>query len=599
MSCCVFNRCRFFPHAERRDPAGPLSPSRRGFWLPLAAYLLSCVLYAEPALAQQIDPAQELLRQQERERALRQRQESSPDVRLQTQNSDAANRLPSEESPCFIIRQIVLSGDQADRFQTALSAAERTPSGEADAASGRCLGTRGINLVMARIQNAIMARGFVTTRILAEAQDLSSGTLKLTVIPGRIRTIRFSADTDSRATKWNAVAARPGDVLNLRDIEQSLENFKRVPSADADIQIVPAEGPDSKPGESDLVIAWRQGFPFRLTVSADDSGSKSTGKYQAGLTLSYDHWWTLNDLFYLSLNQDLGGGDAGERGTRGFTAHYSVPFGYWLVGLTASRNRYHQSVAGANQTYMYSGESRSSEIKLSRLIYRDAVRKTTINLRGWSRSSQNFIDDTEIEVQRRRMAGWDLGVGHREFIGTSTLDLNLNYRRGTGAMRALPAPEEAFDEGTSRPQIMLADMLVTIPFAVGEQRLRYSGNWRAQWNRTPLIPQDRFAIGGRYTVRGFDGENVLSAERGWLIRNDLGWALGQSGQELYLGIDHGQVSGPSSKALVGTHLSGAVVGLRGSYKGLSYDVFVGRPINKPAGFETASSVTGFNLNWSF
>ncbi len=41
----------------------------------------------------------------------------------------------------------------------------------------------------------------------------------------------------------------------------------------------------------------------------------------------------------------------------------------------------------------------------------------------------------------------------------------------------------------------------------------------------PLITQDRFSIGGRYTVRGFDGETTLIGERGWLLRNDLGLSL--------------------------------------------------------------------------
>lgn len=179
--------------------------------------------HALPLSAQVVDPTVEILRQQERERALRQRLEPSTNIRLDAQAAHAPTRLPREESPCFVIRQIVLSGDQADRFIAALTAADQGADGEPDPAIGKCLGTRGINLVMARIQNAIMARGFVTTRVLAEAQDLSSGILKLTVIPGRIRNIRFSNDTDPRATKWNAVAARPGDVLNLRDIEQSLE----------------------------------------------------------------------------------------------------------------------------------------------------------------------------------------------------------------------------------------------------------------------------------------------------------------------------------------------------------------------------------------
>jgi len=553
--------------------------------------------------AQIVSPAdaanQEFLRQQERERVLRRQQEQRPDVRLQPEAIAAANFLSVDESPCFPIEQILLEGNAAEKFQWALAAANQTEDGADDVAIGRCLGTQGINLVMRRVQNALVRRGYVTARVLAEPQDLALGTLKLTLIPGRIRSIRFAPGTNARATQWNAVPAAPGDLLNLRDIEQALENFKRVPTAEADIQVIPAEGVDAQPGDSDLVIQWKQGLPFRFSVSADDAGAKATGKYQGGATISLDHVLTLNDQGYVSFNHDLEGDGADQDGTRGFIAHYSVPFGYWLLGFTTSSNRYHQTVVGASQDYMYSGESRNSEIKLSRLVYRDAVRKTILSLGGWQRSSKNFIDDTEVKVQHRRMAGWDLGAAHREFIGTATLDLNAKYRRGTGAMDALPAPEEAFDEGTSRPKIVMADAQLNVPFVVAEQNLRYTGTWRAQWNQTPLVPQDRFAIGGRYTVRGFDGENLLSADRGWLVRNDLGLALWQTGQELYLGIDHGEVAGRSSETLIGTRLSGGVLGLRGGYKGLAYDLFVGQPLGKPDGFNAVSTVVGFNLNWSF
>ena len=553
--------------------------------------------------AQAASPAdaanQEFLRRQERERVLRQQQEQSPDVRLQpVPGVTDLTRLPLDEWPCFPIERILLEGEAAEKFQWALAAANQAEDGWDDVAIGSCLGTRGINLVMRRVQNAIVQRGYVTARVLAEPQDLALGTLKLTLIPGRIRSIRFAPGTNVRATQWNAVPAAPGDLLNLRDIEQALENFKRVPTAEADIQITPAEGVDAQPGDSDLVIQWKQGFPFRFSVFADDSGAKATGKYQGGATISLDHLLTLNDQGYASFNHDLEG-DSGQQGTRGITAHYSLPFGYWLLGFTASSNRYHQTVVGVSQDYIYSGESRNSEIKLSRLVYRDAVRKSTLSLSGWKRSSQNYIDDTEVEVQHRRMAGWDLGMAHREFIGTATLDLNAKYRRGTGAMDALPAPEEAFGEGTSRPKIVMADAQLNVPFVVAEQHLRYTGAWRAQWNQTPLVPQDRFAIGGRYTVRGFDGENLLSADRGWLIRNDLGLALWQTGQELYLGIDYGGVAGQSSETLIGTRLSGGVLGLRGGYKGLAYDLFVGQPLGKPDGFNAPATVAGFSCNWSF
>lgn len=552
----------------------------------------TCSILTTPALAAEPDAVEEeQLRQIERERVLRERRERTPDVRLERPEGEFVQRIPVDETPCFPIRHIALKGDFAGRFLWALDAANTTD----DRAVDRCLGSSGINLVMRRIQNAIVARGYVTTRVLAEPQNLQAGELVLTLIPGRIRAIRFAEGTDDRATLWNAIPARPGDLLNLRDIEQSLENFKRLPTADADIQIAPGE----QPGESDIIISWKQAFPARLNLFADDSGSKSTGQYLGGVTLALEHMLTLNDLFYLSLNHDLGGAEPGSNGTRSRTAHYSIPHGYWLLGLTANDHTYHQSVAGINQTYLFSGESQTSDIKLSRLIYRDAVRKVSLSVSGWRRASKNFIDDTEIEIQRRRTAGWEMGFQHREFIGVATLDTSLAYRRGTGAMDALQAPEEAAGGGDSRLKRVTADAQFALPLSLGSHLLRYSLAWRAQWNRTPLVPQDRFAIGGRYTVRGFDGENLLSADRGWLIRNDLGLALGESGQALYLGVDYGEVSGPSSAFLVGKRLAGAVLGLRGGYRRLGYDIFAGQPLSKPEGFKTADTTTGFNLSASF
>ncbi|UTL90929.1 ShlB/FhaC/HecB family hemolysin secretion/activation protein [Pseudomonas fluorescens] len=555
-------------------------------------FLLACLSVAQGSFA--ATPDDPLLRQQQRERALREQLDTQPDVRLEAPTA-GQGLLPRQETPCFTISDIRLIGDAAEQFQWALQAANP----KNDPALGRCLGSAGINLTMKRMQNAIIEKGYVTTRVLAEAQDLSSGILVLTLLPGRIGDIRFAPGTSPRGNLWNAVPAKHGDLLNLRDIEQALENFKRVPTAEADIRIAPASGSQARPGESDVIIAWRQRFPARLSVSVDNGGSKTTGKYQGAVALSLDNPLSLNDLFYASFNHDLGGGESGDKGSRGHTLHYSVPFGYWQLAVTSSEYDYHQTVAGVNQDFQYRGESRNNELRLSRLVYRDAVRKTTLWSSLWTRSSDNFIDDTQIQQQHRRMAGWQAGVNHREFIGPATLDLGASYRRGTGAHGSLEAPEDALGDGTARSKIILADAQWQVPFAAYGQRLRYLGAWRAQWNRTELVPQDRFAIGGRYSVRGFDGENILSADRGWTLSNELGLALGNSGQELYTAVDYGEVGGNSADYLVGRRLAGAVVGVRGAYRNLSYDWSWGTPLKKPDGFDTANFTSAFTVALSF
>ncbi|WP_426114292.1 ShlB/FhaC/HecB family hemolysin secretion/activation protein [Massilia sp. PWRC2] len=526
----------------------------------------------------------ELQRQQQRDEARRRQDEATPDVRLPSPTVPGSTGYPSGEKPCFVIRQVKLEGEQARRFEWAL--------GAASSALGQCLGSKGLNAVVSNIQNALIEGGFVTTRVLAAPQDLLSGELHLLLVPGRIRAIRF-VDAAPRGGYLTALPARPGEVLNLRTIEQGLENFKRVPGTQADIQINPGE----QPGESDLLIQWTAGRRFRINLSADDSGSRATGTYQGGLTLSADNLFGLHDLAYVTLNRNLpGDSPRGAHGTNNAALHYSIPYGFWLASIQINDYRYYQTVAGANQDYIYRGTSTTAEVKLARLLYRDAARKTTVSLRAYQRSSRNYIDDTEVEVQRRRMGGFAGGFQHKEFIGNSTVEAGVTWKVGTAAFGTMPAPEEQYGEGTARPRLFNADINLNVPLG---RSIVYQGGWRAQWNRTALVPQDRFAIGGRYTVRGFDGESSLSSERGWLLRNDLVWTVPATTQQLYVALDHGVVSGPGAQRLIGTRLTGIALGWRGQWGHLQGELFAGKPLRKPTGFRTASVTTGFNLNLEF
>ncbi|WP_237772507.1 ShlB/FhaC/HecB family hemolysin secretion/activation protein [Herbaspirillum robiniae] len=572
--------------SERQPEMPPRFP-------PLRLALLLALAFPCTAVFSQTAANQEQL-QRERERVLRQQQEQRPDVTLgaPASGTDAPLPFPDEEQPCRRIDSITLEGNAAGEFRFALDSVNGT-----DGAVGRCLGSKGINTVLARVQNAVIARGYTTTRILAMPQDLATGRLTLTVIPGRVRNIRFAPGADPRGTAANALPVSRGDILNLRAIEQGLENFKRVPTAQADIQITPSEDEGAQAGDSDLVIQYRQEFPFRLTATLDDGGSRATGKYQAGLTLAYDNWWTLNDLFYVSLNRSLD--HYGDEGSNGYTLHYSLPFGYWLFSATMSGSKYHQTVAGAFENFVYSGRSETTELKLSRIIHRDSASKTTVQAKGLLRTAYNAIDGAEIGPQQRRTTAWEGGINHRRFIGETTIDATLAYRRSLDRQGPEPASEFDLPQIATRYGLWLADASLNAPFQWGPAKLRYAGVARAQWNRGALPPQDQFSIGGRYTVRGFDGDLTLQAERGWFVRNELAVALGQSGQELYAGVDTGQVSGPSAQFLTGRRLTGAAVGLRGALYKMSYDAFLATPLARPDNFTTARVTGGFSVSWMF
>lgn len=548
---------------------------------PVALVSANMLSPAVPQNAAAID-ALEQIRQQERERVLQQQNTPETDVRL-ARPTTALPDYPADESPCFTINTLKLTGDDASRFQWALDAAS--------GAKGRCLGSQGILLVINKVQNAILEQGYVTTRVMAQEQDLTQGSFTLTLQPGRIDNVRFVEPVSYRARMWNAVPARSGDILNLRDIEQALENFKRVPNVEADIKIVPG----ARDATSDLLITWKESRPFHLSLGLDDSGSESTGKYQGSTTLSIDAPFAQNDLFYANLGRSLF--RDGPYDSRSHTVNYSIPVGYWNFSANYNDYDYHQNIANANEILRYSGKSENTQFTVSRLLFRNQVHKTTLNLRGYRRHSTNAVDDIALTQQERRATGWELGLNQRSYLGDATLDANLNWRRGIGAFGALRVPEEDNNTGTSRPSLMTGDISLNQPFTWMGQSWRVNTSLRGQWSNQPLIPQDRLSIGGRYTVRGFDGEQNLSGEKGLIWRNELAWNVLASGHELYWGVDYGRVDGPGTRYLAGQQLAGSAIGLRGAlWQRFSYDLFAGVPLYKPENFHTSGVTTGFSIN---
>lgn len=549
--------------------------------------VISCGAEAAPFIDQQ---QQHIQAQQSAKEA--QLTPEAPDITLNDKPQPDADGPFPQETPCFPIRRVQLTG--RDAFPHWFPA-QRI----ADGAVGHCLGVKGINQLMSRLQNRLVDRGWVTSRVLVPEQDLSSGSLTLALVPGMLRHIRYADGADQRALLYTSIPAREGRLLDLRDIEQGLENQQRLPTVESSMEIVPGE----QPGESDVVITRRQSKIWRVNMWVDDSGTKSTGRYQGGAMLALDNPFALSDLLYVSASHDLG--FEGRKQSKNISGHYSLPLGYWLFEVNAGQYNYVQNVAGYSGDIRYSGKSKNLNVGLSRVIQRNATGKTTLRSSVQVREIRNYIDRTEIEVQRRRTSAWQLGLDHRHYFGDVTVDGGVSFQRGTRWFGAMPAYEEQYEDGydaTEKSKILTWTAGLNWPFALGNQNFRYQMNYLRQMSTTPLTSPDQLAIGNRWTVRGFDGERTLSASHGWYVQNTLAWRTPVPEQEFYLGADYGEVGGRSDgSTLLGRHLAGGVAGLRGNISaiGASYDAFSGIPLSKPHGFKTDPVTFGFSISWQY
>ncbi|MBE2893653.1 hypothetical protein HPC40_01035 [Pasteurellaceae bacterium NCTC 11878] len=76
-----------------------------------------------------------------------------------------------------------------------------------------------MNILLKRIQNKLIEQGYVTIRVLVQPQDLRTGELELTIIPGKLSAIQLQDQsrfpTATAGILWTAMPMRAGEVLNV------------------------------------------------------------------------------------------------------------------------------------------------------------------------------------------------------------------------------------------------------------------------------------------------------------------------------------------------------------------------------------------------
>jgi len=541
----------------------------------LFSVMHASLLHAEPATTQQQDQA-------------RHDQLVPPGKSVLTAESASTSNalvLPNEPD-CYDIQHLNIDNTQSLphwlTFRDLIRQAEN-----------RCIGVKGIKAIHTAVQDRLISHGFITTRVLIPEQNLHEGTLTLRILPGRISDVVIQDKSGHSVHRWNNFPEGQKDLLDLRGLEQGLENLQRIPGSQASIRLVPGE----KPGDTRVEVTRDQRKAWRLGSWFDDSGSKYTGRYQGGLALYLDNPTSMNDMFYAA----YGGGFKNENGRRNdnSSAFYSVPWGYWALELYASQYRTTQTIHSGEFQYQYSSDEKLMTAALNRVIYRSASQKTTLGFKGIKRDSRYDLNDVEVEVQHRDTSSWQLSLEHLAYLPFGQVTARLGYQRAAPWFGEQADAEEMVGSADAQARIITLSADGTFPFTLGKYALSYEPHFKQQTSPDRLTQPDKFTIGNRWTVRGFDGESSLYADKGWYLRNDINLNLPAWGMQPYIGADYGEVSGSENDYWSGAHIAGAVAGVRGLKGHLGYDLFAGVPLAKPDEMHTSPVTLGFSVQWRY
>ncbi|WP_065892896.1 ShlB/FhaC/HecB family hemolysin secretion/activation protein, partial [Pseudomonas sp. 44 R 15] len=417
------------------------------------------------------------------------------------------------DTRCFPIKDIELKG------------ADSLPASERERLLkpyvGQCLGVSQLNDLLKAITDYYLGKGRVTSRAYLPQQDLSTGHLQVLVVEGKLEALR-SAEGSTVTERELAMAfpGKVGEALNLREIEQLVDQLNRLPSKQAQMELTPGK----QVGGSDVVVKNTAQKPWRASLSRNNDGQKSTGEQQWGAGLEWDSPLGLGDQLILR-----GGHDAisdHQKTSKNTMLYYNVPWGWWNFSYTYSESDYRTFGVTDDFKYKQDGDNQNHQLRAERVIHRDDVSKTSVNVGLAHLRTNNYILDVRTAPSSNRLSELQLGVNHGRRIGTAFVNLDLGMQNGIGLLDA-QSQEERDAFGRRQPNSRYRKYTATVsylqPFSLWGESFSFSSLATGQRSEDPLFSPQRMSLGGSASVRGFK-DQLLTGDSGGYWRNEVRWA---------------------------------------------------------------------------
>ncbi|MDR0207871.1 MAG: ShlB/FhaC/HecB family hemolysin secretion/activation protein [Pseudomonas putida] len=471
-------------------------------WLLAAIGFTSLGIAAAPV---PVTPGDRDYQRDRQERLLREQYQRLED--LQHLPGASLEQAPVEvvaDTRCFDVRSIFLSG--ADQLDTSTRERLLVPY------RGQCLGALQLNSLLKAITDHYLDRGFVTSRAYLPQQDLSLGNLTIVVVEGRLEGFDASSLVSPRELAMS-FPGQTGDVLDLRELEQLVDQINRLPSRMAQLELTPGE----RVGGSRVALTGERHKPWRVSAFRDNSGDSSSGEQQAGLGLDWDSPLGLNDLLGLRMAQDVVSDRWKHSASQGL--FYSLPYGWWTFSYSYNQSDYRTRIGNRSQ---YSGDSQSHRLGAERVLYRDHLSKTAVNVGLSHLRGNNYVDNHRINLSSSHITETQVGLNHGRRLGSAFFNLDAGWQQGIGALDAEGEHNGKSDMPHARYDKYTLTLSYLQPFQLWGERLSFEALATAQKSEDALYSQQRIGVGGLSSVRGFK-DQTLTGDSGGYWRNQLRW----------------------------------------------------------------------------
>ncbi len=512
-------------------------------------------------------PAERNIIQLEQQQLLERARQQRDDLQI-TQPDLAVPQTPllSQPQPCFVISRI----EYLDSTLLSSTAQQHLNSPYI----GKCLTLTKINKLLADVSNDYIGRGYITSRAFLIEQDLADGKLNIRILEGKLEDIQL--DHQGASMLAMAFPHLKGKVLNLRDIEQGMEQINRLRTRQVQIEILPG----SKPGYSIVNLTSQPAFPLTFSVGSDNSGQKSTGISQLTASINADNPLGLADQWFIAGSHSSE--FSNSHNARSLQAGVGVPFGYWNIDYSYAWSDYLNVIPDRNYSWRSTGDSRIHRGTLSRVVFRNADMKTALSLGITHRVSQNSLDGVRLQSSSRSLSSGMIGINHSQKLLGGLATFNPSFSRGTpwfgaenDALKEADAPHAEFNKWA----------LSASYYSPLTSSVSYLTSLYGQHSHDRLYGSEQLTVGGESSVRGFK-EQYLSGNNGGYWRNEVNWQVLQlpllGNLSLTAAIDGGWLEHDKQDEHAEGSLWGAAMGVANNGRYFSSQLSIGKPLSYPS-----------------
>ncbi len=387
--------------------------------------------------------------------------------------------------------------------------------------SSECTTLGDIQKMLNHLNALYFKHGYITSRanLPMPQSKLAENILVIKITEGKISNIILKENQktyDNKLKISSSVPTKKGDILNIRDLEQAIDNFANVNNSNSKFSIEAGE----EASTSIVIIKNDFSKANSITASLDNSGTSQTGENKYNISANFADLLNLNDNITVSYNS-LYRRPSHKRQSSVSSFNYSLPFRNYLFNYSLSRSEYTLGTNLTNAIYYSLGNTTINTFALERNIFRNNQTKiklvSDLTLKNIKSYNQIFNIKLTNQVGTRKLSVATIGIHNTIYSKFGTFIIKPSYKFGLDKFSALDDKTSDYDE---EAQYEAYNLYLYYDKIFNKMPLKYNLHIEAQKSEDILFSSEAFYAGGEYSVRGFK-EEYIQGDSGFYIRNNF------------------------------------------------------------------------------